>query len=249
MDRHHDAAELLLSARRDPSQHLHAIPETIRPKTPEQAYLVQREIMAQLGEIGGWKVGSPGPTASTFTCAPLPARGILESPAAVTCDDRGVEAEIAVRLGRDLPARDEPYTEQEVRAAIGSAHPAIEVLDSRFTEPDAVDPLSNLADSLSHHSLVLGPAIPDWRAVDLAHEQVRLLMDGIEIKRRTANPGGEMARLLLWLANTGARWAGGLRAGQVVTTGSWTGKDFTDRDAEVRISFAHCGEAVVRFVS
>lgn len=246
MDRHHDAAELLLSARRDPAQRLRAIPEPVRPKTEEQAYLVQREIAARLGPTGGWKVGAAGPAA--FTCAPLPARGIVDSPAEIGCGDRGVEAEIAVRLGADLPARAQPYAQDEVLAAIGSAHPAIEVLDSRFADVDAVDPLSNLADSLSHHSLVLGPSIPDWRMVDLAREEVRVLMDGTEIKRRTANPGGDMLRLLLWLADSGARWAGGLRAGQVVTTGSWTGKDFADPGAEVRVRFARCGEAAVRFV-
>ena len=249
MDRHHDAAELLLSARRDHTQRLRSIPEAIRPKTEEQAYLVQREIASQLDAIGGWKVGSPGPDSSAFTCAPLPARGILASPAEIRCADRGIEAEIAVRLGAGLPARDQPYTEDDVRAAIASAHPAIEVLDSRFADVDAVDKLSNLADSLSHHSLVLGKPIPDWPRLDLAHEEVRVLVDGAEIKRRTANPAGDMLRLVLWLANTGARWAGGLHAGQVVTTGSWTGKDFTDPDAEARVKFARCGEAVVRFVA
>jgi 2-keto-4-pentenoate hydratase len=74
-------------------------------------------------------------------------------------------------------------------------------------------------------------------------------VDGTEIKRRVANPAGNMMRLVLWLANTGARWAGGLKAGQAVTTGSWTGKEFTDPDAEARIRFTHCGEAVVRFMS
>jgi 2-keto-4-pentenoate hydratase len=249
MDRHHDAAELLLSARRDPSQRLRAIPEAIRPKTEEQAYLVQREIVLQLDGIGGWKVGSRSPDSSAFTCAPLPVRGIVSSPAEVRCADRGVEAEIAVRLGTGLPSRDRPYTEDEVRAAIASAHPAIEVLDSRFADVDAVDPLSNLADSLSHHSLVLGPPIPNWPGVDLTREEVRVLVDGTEIKRRIANPAGDMLRLLLWLANSGARWAGGLLPGQVITTGSWTGKDFTDPEAEVRARFARCGEVVVRFVA
>ncbi|MBV8913993.1 MAG: fumarylacetoacetate hydrolase family protein [Acetobacteraceae bacterium] len=249
MDRHHDAAELLLSARRDPAQRLTALPEALRPRTEEQAYLIQREVIGKIGEIGGWKVGSPGPAADSFNCAPLAAKGILPSPAEVACGDRGIEAEIAVRLGTDLPARDHPYTEAEVLAAIASAHPAIEVLDSRYTDPDAVDPLSNLADSLSHCALVLGPAVPNWQGIDLAHEEVRVLVDGTEIKRRTANPAGNMMRLLLWLANTGARWAGGLKAGQVVTTGSWTGKEFVDPEAEARVRFAHAGEAVVRFVS
>jgi 2-keto-4-pentenoate hydratase len=53
--------------------------------------------------------------------------------------------------------------------------------------------------------------------------------------------------LLVWLANQGAHWAGGLRAGQYVTTGSWTAKDVVPPGAEVRIVFDHAGEAAVEF--
>lgn len=249
MDRHADAARLLLSARRDLAQPLRSLPEAMVPKTETQAYLIQREIMAELGGIGGWKVGSPAP-GQPCTCAPLSAAGIQESPAQVSSDDcpmRGVEAEIAVRLGASLPAQDTPYTEEEVLAAVGSAHPAIEVLQSRFADPDAVDKLSNLADSMSHGGLVVGPPFADWPGTDLATERVRLLVDGAEIKSGVGNPGGDMLRLLTWLANEGARWAGGLQAGQVVTTGSWTGKDLVPPGARVRIVFDHAGEAEVRF--
>ncbi len=249
MDRHHDAARLLLSARRDPTQKLHSLPEVMRPKTEEQAYLVQRAIMAELGEIGGWKVGSPNPT-GPFTCAPLPAAGVQISPGHVAteqCTDQGVEAEIAVKIAHNLPPRDTPFSEEDVLAAIVSAHPAIEVLQSRYVEPDRVDPLSGLADSLSHFGLVVGPAIPDWQSIDLAAEQVALIVNGKEMKRCTGNPAGNMLRLLVWLANQGAHWAGGLRAGQYVTTGSWTAKDFVAPGAEVRIAFDHAGEAALRF--
>ena len=249
MDRHHDAARLLLSARRDPSQRLHSLPDVMRPKTEEQAYLIQRAIMAELGEVGGWKVGSPGPD-GPVTCAPLPASGVQPSPGQVTTaasQDRAVEAEIAVRIAHDLPPRAAPYSRAEVLAAIGSAHPAIEVLQSRYVDVDRVDKLSALADSLSHGGLVVGEAIPDWQGIDLGTEQVRLLVNGAEVKRGTANPAGDMLRLVVWLANDGARAAGGLRAGQVVTTGSWTGKDAVPAGGEARIVFTHAGAAAVRF--
>ena len=249
MDRHRDAASLLLSARRDPTQRLHSLPEALRPKTEGQAYLVQREVMAALGGIGGWKVGSPNP-AGPVNCAPLPAAGVQPSPGRASeaaGPDRGVEAEIAVRIGTALPPREPPYSRGEVLAAIASAHPAIELLHSRYTDVNQVDPLSNLADSLSHGGFVYGPAIPDWQSIDLAAEQVRLLVNGAEIKRRTGNPAGDMVRLVVWLANHGAHWSGGLRAGQFVTTGSWTAKDFVPPGAEVRVVFAQCGEAAVRF--
>jgi 2-keto-4-pentenoate hydratase len=245
----HDAASLFLTARRGASPRLEGLPAGLRPQTEAEAYAIQQAVVAELGGIGGWKVGSPNPASTHFTCAPLPAGTVLDGPVTIEGSDHGVEAEIAVRLGRDLPPRESPYTIEDIRAAIASAHPAIEVLESRFVDLAAAGPLSGLADSLSNHSLVLGPAIADWEQVDLTRETVRLMVDGVEIKHGTANPGGEMLRLVVWLANEGTRWAGGLRAGQVVTTGSWTGKDFTRPGAEVVARFARCGDAVLKFAA
>lgn len=248
MDRHHDAARLLLSARRDLTQRLHSLPEVMRPQTEDQAYLIQRAVMAELGGIGGWKVGSPRPD-GPVNCSPLPTSGIQDSPAQLSGSDRVVEAEIAVRIGRDLPPREAPYTREDILASIASAHPAIEVLQSRYLDPGAVDPLSALADSLSHFGLVVGPSLPNWQALDLGKEQVRLIIGGAELKRGTGNPAGDMIRLVLWLANEGTHWAGGLRAGQVVTTESWTGKDPVPPGGEAQITFDRAGEATVRFAA
>ena len=233
--------EALLAARRDPAARLAQLPEMLGDEAA--AYALQRAVMATLGPIGGWKVGSPGP-AGPVNCAPLPASHVMASPAQVAqreCPDRGVEAEIAVRFGRDLPPRAAPYTRDEVLAAIESAHPAIELLQSRYQDVGAVPPLSALADSLSHFGLVCGEAIPDWRTVDLAAETVSVVVNGVEAKRGHGNPAGDMVRLVMWLANEGAHWAGGLKAGQFVTTGSWTGKDFVPEGAQVRMVFGRCG--------
>lgn len=249
MTSHDDAASLFLTARRGASPRLDGLPAALRPQTQADAYAIQQGVIAGLGGIGGWKVGAPNPASTLFTCAPLPAGTVFDGPVTIQGSDRGVEAEIAVRLGRDLPPREVPYTTDDIRAAIASAHPAIEVLESRFVDLAAAGPLSGLADSLSNHSLVLGPAIAGWAHVNLLNESVRLLVDGVEVKHGTANPAGEMLRLVMWLANEGARWAGGLRAGHVVTTGSWTGKDYAQPGAEVVAHFAHCGDAVVRFAA
>ena len=249
MTRYDDAATLFLTARRGASPRLDGLPEAVRPATEADAYGIQHAVSAAMGGIGGWKVGSASPAATHFTCAPLPAGTVFDGPTTIEGSDRGIEAEIAVRLGRDLPPRGAPYTIDEVRGAIASAHPAIEVLESRFVDLAAAGALSGLADSLSNHSLVLGPAIAGWEGIDLATETVRLLVDGAEIKIGTANPGGEMLRLVAWLANAGTLWAGGLRAGQVITTGSWTGKDYAAPGAEVVAQFGRCGAATVTFAA
>lgn len=244
-----DAATLFLSVRRGDLARLDGLPEAMRPATEADAYAIQHAVSAAMGGIAGWKVGSPNPAATHFTCAPLPSGTVSDGPLTVQGSDRGVEAEIAVRLGRDLPPREAPYSIGEVRDAIASAHPAVEVLESRFVDSAAAGAMSALADSLSNHSLVLGPAIEGWDSVDLTSETVRLLVDGVEVKTGRANPGGEMLRLVAWLANEGTRWAGGLRTGQVVTTGSWTGKDYVAPGTEVAAQFARCGTVTLRFAS
>jgi 2-keto-4-pentenoate hydratase len=150
-------------------------------------------------------------------------------------------------VAQDLPAREAPYAREDVLGAVASAHPAIEILQSRFEDPDRVDRLSQLADSLAHGAFVHGPAAPHWREVDLAAEEVVLLVDGREVKRGRGNPAGDMLRLLVWLANEGALWAGGIKAGQWVTTGSWTGKDYVPPGARVEARFGRMGSAVVAF--
>ena len=249
MDRHADTAALLLSAWRDPSQKIITLPTVLAPTDEASAYAVQRRVSEGLGPIGGWKVGSPNPTGAC-NCAPLPASGIHASPGRMPGSStalRGVEAEIAFRLGADLPPREQPYGRAEVIAAISYCFPAIEVLESRFTDPDAQDKFALLADASTHGAFIYGAPAADWQGIDFTHETVRLLVDGQEVKTATANPAGDMIRLIQWLADTGTRWAGGLRAGQYVTCGSWTGKDFVGPSAQVQVEFAHAGSATVEF--
>ena len=237
------AADMLLAARRDPARRLATLPQP--PADQRAAYAIQHAVMRELGEIGGWKVGAAGPD-GPMTCAPLPASSIIASPARIPqrdCPDRAVEAEIALQIGASLPPRSEPYAEAKVLGAVASAHPAIELLQSRYLDPGAVDPLSQLADAASNFALVWGDAIPEWEQLDFSAEAVRVLVNGQEATRGIGNPGGGMARMLAWLANEGARWAGGLKAGAFVTTGSWTGKDIVPPGGRARVIFDHCGTA------
>jgi 2-keto-4-pentenoate hydratase len=246
----HTAAALLLAARRDPSQLLTDLPEALRPADRAAAYVIQAAVMAELGEIGGWKVGSPSPD-GPIQCGPLPASGIMASPAQVPSEGsriRGLEAEICFRMAHDLPPRGTPYTREEVVAAISAAHPAIELLESRFVDPDAISPFTNLADTQSHGAFIYGPGLVDWHGIDFAAETVTQSVDGTVHMQRTGNPCGDMLRLMVWMANEGAVWAGGLKAGQFVTCGSWTGKSSVGAHAKLHVSFPSVGEAAVDYM-
>ena len=241
------AADLLLAVRAGTAAKLEDLPEALRPADRAQAYAIQRLVAASFAGIGGWKVGAAGQDAPP-QCGALPAAGVVASPATVAAQTlRGIEAEVCFRMGADLPARVAAYTREEVIEAIATAHPVIETLDTRFVDPDAVGPFSGLADTQSHGGLVFGPGRADWHGIDFARETVEQYVDGALQTTHTGNPVGDMIRLVVWVANEGAVWAGGLKAGQFVTCGSWTGKTVLGPTARARVRFPSLGEAELRF--
>jgi 2-keto-4-pentenoate hydratase len=94
------------------------------------------------------------------------------------------------------------------------------------------------ADSLGHGGLVVGEAAPGWQTIDFAALQVTQEIAGQASKRGAGNPAGDMIRLIAWLADEGAVWAGGLKAGQIVTCGSWSGMTEAAAEAPVVVTFA-----------
>jgi 2-keto-4-pentenoate hydratase len=247
MTPHDHAAAVLLEARqRGP---IAALPDDVQPRTEAEAYAIQALVMAELGPIGGWKVGAPGPAAAP-NCAPMPASGIFASPA--TLDPalftlREVESEIAFLLGADLPVRPTPCTEAEVLAAVASCHAAIEVLQPRFESPEEVDGLSHLADLIRHGAFIYGPPIADWQHIDFPALPITQTIEGGPTIASVGNPAGDMMRLMVWLANVGAAWAGGLKAGQIVTCGSWTGRTPAPAGALVTTAFQGIAPVTVHF--
>lgn len=241
------AAELLVEARRT-GRRLAALPPGCRPRSAAEAYAVQDAVVRALGGHRGWKVGARSPQAEP-TCAPLPAALILPSPQRFpdgAFAHKGIEAEIAFTLARDLPPRARPYVEGEMQAAMASIHPAIEVVDSRFLDIASTDALSLLADFNSNGVLVIGAgiALPDAFASE--SHTVQLDIDGRRIvEARGSNPAGSLERLLAWLANHSAVRCGGLRRGDVVTTGSWTGMRFVAAGTHVEATFSGLGGARV----
>jgi 2-keto-4-pentenoate hydratase len=248
-DRIERAARALVEARRTrdwPAD----LPADCRPATVEEAYAVQEAVARTLGRIGGWKVGAPTPTAEPRR-APLLAALVAPGPATLRGPEFhliGIEAELAFRVGHDLPRRDAPYGRDEVLDALDTMHPAIEVVDSRFADRTAADPLSQLADNIGNGAFVYGPGLNAWRHLDLARQPVRLTIDGALVyEGKGGNTAGDPLRLVHWLANDLAARGGGLRAGDVVTTGTTTGLRFVEPGAVVEAEFPGLGSVRVEF--
>jgi len=220
------AARALLQAARARVS-LDGLPAGVRPATLAQAYAIQDSVAAMLGEVVAWKVGAKQPGQEP-ACAPLTTATVHASGCALPAADfpqRAVEVELAVRIGRDLPGRAEPYAAAEVSGAISAVLPTIELVESRYVSPASQDRHAIVADGLSHGALICGRDCPDT-ALLAAHEfRATLDADGSRVLAldRAHNPAGELLPLVVWLANHAARRCGGLKAGQVVTTGSLTG--------------------------
>lgn len=237
------AASALLKARRSRTW-LTGLPAGARPENMEEVYAIQAAVAAELGPIGGFKVGAPAADAEP-SGAPLNAQQLRFDATpfeAAIFNITGIEAEIGYRLGADLPPRETPYTRDEVMAAIATLHPIIEVVDTRFTALGVTDALSHAADQINHGALVVGPAVADWRHIDPPALPVRLTFNGaVAAEHVGGNAAGEPIRLVQWLANTSARRFGGLRAGMVVTTGSCTGLLLVPPGTAVRAEFTGVG--------
>lgn len=242
------AAEILLRARRE--EPVSDFPADVRPRSTAEAYAVQDAVARTLGPVLGWKVGASAPDAEP-ACAPLLAGTLHQSPAvldAAAFPLRGIEAEIAFRFGRDPERGPGGFDRAGIIDAIATAHPAIEICESRFRDHTAIDPLTKLADNNLNGALVLGPAWADWRGLVMAAQPVAVTIDGdVVAERRGGNTAGDLFRLLVWLAEHLAQRGRGLRAGDVVTTGSWTGMHFAGVGKHVRVEFPGIGGAEVRF--
>lgn len=226
------------------------------PASLDEAYGVQdavaRALWTQSGEaIRAWKTGGPNARATPIA-APIPQSKVWRSPAELDSNAFsviGIEAELAYSMARSLPPRTEPYNEADVAAAVGTIHAAIEVCDSRLRNWRTADALWKLADNQMNGALVIGDGIADWRRVRPEQQTAIVAVDGTTCGEKTgSHPYGNPLSLLPWLANHCAARCGGLQAGDVITTGAWTGMHFVERGAAVVVRFPGIGEARVRFL-
>lgn len=224
------AAALLADARRT-MRPLPGLPAELRPATVAAAHAIQDATTALLGlTVGAFKASAPRdgePTRGvihTGTILPSPA----DFPAA-TAPACGVEAEVAFRFRKDFPPRDRDYLRHDVAAGV-DALVAIEVVHSRYgaliNEPGRLSEMEKLADSISNGGLVVGTPVSPWTAT-LHHDLTVTLTvnDQVVVQQKGGHPTGDPFAAAVALVNL-MRTGAGVKAGQYVTCGSWTGLRF-----------------------
>ncbi len=222
-----EAAAAYLAAGRRDGRTGPGIPEACRPTDLDAALAIQRRVMALLGgTVGGWKCSVPT-EARPVLCAPIYASTVVAAPgrpSVVAGDLVKIEPEIALVIGSDLPPRAQPYSEAEVRGAVREARLVLELIGSRYADPTRVSFPELLADSVANQGLYVGPVVEG--ALDRRLDRLAVSVStpsGTLFTREGVHPDGHPLRPLIWLANFLAARGEALRAGQVVTTGSYCG--------------------------
>jgi 2-keto-4-pentenoate hydratase len=162
--------------------------------------------------------------------ATIPASAILRaSPCAVPGAHGLIEPEIAMVLARDLPARATPYSDPEIRDAIGECRLVLEFITTRYADKASATPPEILADSYNNHGLLIGPVIPGALDKPLARLHVTIstanvgTAGGALFDKENGHPSGHPMKAFTWLVHFLNGRGEGLKAGQVVTTGSYAG--------------------------
>jgi 2-keto-4-pentenoate hydratase len=260
MDRILAAARTIAAARRNRTP-LKSLPGETAPRDEAEGYRIQRAVhdllLPQFGAMVGYKIGCTSPVMQQYLDIPHPcgggvyARGVHESGASLSAGDFvrvGVECEIAVRLARDLPATEAPFTAEWVAEAIEAYLPAIEIVDDRYADWQTLGAPTLVADDFFAAGCVLGQPVTRTAAPDLLKVVGRALVNGVEAGQGTgADVLGHPHHALAWLANHLAIDGKGLGAGEIVLTGSLVKTVWLKAGDSVVMELAGLGNVAVDF--
>lgn len=233
-DPQRDLARLLATLRRESHQQS-GLEARLMPADKDTAYRIARMVEEELGlAVAGWKIAAAKEEMQKALRTDSPIYGrvfapnVEQSPTVVEharqCSPIP-EVEYMARLGTDLAPRAKPYTVEEVTESVASLHPGIELAECRFVHDAAFPPLpAILADGAGGGTLCYGAAIDDWKTRDIAGQEVVLSCNGVARRKGTAAAALDHPMVpVTWLANELSRTGIGLKAGQMISTGTLTG--------------------------
>lgn len=254
-------AAQIIAAARSSLRPLPSLPREVMPKSIEDGYRVQSEVHRllepELGPLVGYKIGCTSRVMQEYLAIPHPcaggvhARRVHRSGAvldAAGCVRVGVECEIAVRLASDLAPTAAPFTSATVAGSIECYLPAIEIVDDRYMKWETLGAPTLIADDFFAAGIVLGAPVARAAVTDLLDVKGRALINGQERGRGTAadvldHPHNALA----WLANHLASQGTGLRAGEIVMTGSLVKTLWLQPGDDATMEFSGLGDVQVTF--
>ena len=206
------------------------LPEEIAPADVKQAYAAQlalvRLLVPRKGPVAGLKIATTTKVMQQLMGIDHPCGGTIfastvhKSPAKLRLADyqHGVmECELALQLGRGLPASGAPYTAQSVAPAVAAAMPAFELIEDRHADYKQCKVTTLIADNCWNGGIIIGAPVPFDASRSLAGLEGRLAIDGKVSHRGLTD---DALATLAWIANLAVEQERPLAAGMVVITGS-----------------------------
>jgi 2-keto-4-pentenoate hydratase len=236
------------------------LPDHLAPKDEQQGAAVQRELANRIGSAlpAGFKIGATARRMQEYLGLSGPAAGFISTSGVLAPGSTvkygdyvhpGVECEIAVRLGRDLPPG--PCTQQQAAEAVDQLVAGIEIVDNRYEDLAVLGTPTLIADQVFHAAAVVGsPGPVDWHNLDFEDLPGHITVNGQRVgEGRASDLMGHPLNGLAWLAASPVAAAfGGLKAGQVVMLGSVTPPIWLTGPSSVTVEFAPLPPVSVRLV-
>ena len=207
------------------------------PQTMAEAYAVQAGMVSRLAEARGPAIGYKIAYTSAVMreragigqpCyGRIPASLVHDSPAAVDSSEYGgvgIECEVAVKLGADLPASGAPYTRESIAEYIEWLAASFELVDRRDAPSldGQLPEICSIVTNISNGGAVLGERVTDWQGIDLAASRGTMQVNGETVGEGVGSDVmGHPLEPLVWLANTLAADEISMERGMLSLTGSF----------------------------
>lgn len=209
-----------------------ALPDGTGPTTRAEGYAAQAGLEPKSAQPrAGWKIAATSAAGQNHIGVGGPlvgrllAENLFDDAAEISITGnamRVIEPEFAFRFGQPVPARDKPYSVDEVLAHVSALHLTIEFPDSRFVDFASAGEANLIADNACARDLVVGSVVTtDWRSMDLAAHPVhceivgRYTRDGIG-----SNVLGDPREALAWSVNEISSLGIDIQPGELITTGT-----------------------------
>jgi 2-keto-4-pentenoate hydratase len=208
------------------------LPPELMPADLDEAYAIRAvseeiETARGRGAVVGYKIGLTTPIMQRLCGVDEPCYGAIfagelhHGRATLALRDYcrlGIETEIAVRLGADLP---QGGGRDRVADAVEACMAAIELLEDLRHDYKRLSAAAMVAGNVWNAGAVVGPPVTDWRRLDLAAAGASLAINGRAIgSGKGGDVMGNPLNALAWLARKLAAAGTPLRRGMIVLTGS-----------------------------
>jgi 2-keto-4-pentenoate hydratase len=206
-----------------------------RPPTLDEAYAVQTEIVQRAlrsgsDSVAGYKVGLTTEKMQKFcgVAEPIAGRilksGVRSNGASLRKSDfhrLGIESELALRIGKEVPVARAGSNIGELIACIDGVAAAFEIIDDRDADYAHLEASSIAAENSWNKGIVLGEAMSPSAFGDLCGLQGRLLVNGEQVATGSSSDvmTGPLS-VLAWVAQFAREAGQELQPGQWIMTGS-----------------------------